>query len=165
MQGATNPSARMEEQPTPKLASTSHRRRYRRVVIRALKAEPANAGHVRPALLIAGEIARCWSTLFVVSGAPWVAVRRLRRCRLDFAKQRTDDHEKRKDWQAHRDLPNRLPRPALTLQELRYFTIATFGAFRFEAPAVHCQRAKSLTLQDSCSSGRKSPMRKENCRT
>jgi hypothetical protein len=31
--------------------------------------------------------------------------------------------------------PEPVARPALTLQELRHFTIATFGTFRFEAPA------------------------------
>jgi hypothetical protein len=91
-----------------------HRHR-RRMVVWALEAQPTNAGHRRPTLLIAGEIAGCWSAIFVVSGAPRIAGRRLCRCRLAFAEQRGGDQEKRKDWQAHRDLPNRLPRPDIDL--------------------------------------------------
>jgi hypothetical protein len=51
-----------------------HRHR-RRMVVWALEAQPTNAGHRCPTLLIAGEIAGCWSAIFVVSGAPrWSAI-------------------------------------------------------------------------------------------
>jgi hypothetical protein len=84
------------------------RRRIRRrlVGIRALKADPRSAGQCRPTLLIAREIAGHWSDHPVskVSCAPLIAGRRLRRCRLHFAKQRREQ-EKRKNWQAHGRLP------------------------------------------------------------
>jgi hypothetical protein len=54
---SVSPDARSNHHP--KLASTSHRPRHRRVIIRALKAVPANAGLGRHALLVAGEIAGC----------------------------------------------------------------------------------------------------------
>jgi hypothetical protein len=57
---------------------------------------PPNAGHRRPALFIAREIAGGWTEhpAIEVLGTPWIAGRRLRRYGLDFAKQRRSDQEK-----------------------------------------------------------------------
>jgi hypothetical protein len=79
-------------------------------VIWAMHADSANAGLSRPALIIAGVTARQCAAPAGALGTPWVGVRRLRRRRLDFAKQHRTDQEKRKHWRAHRCLPS-YPQP------------------------------------------------------
>src|SRR5580704_1595923 len=68
--------------------------RRRGVVIWAFVAVPANAGQRRHALLIAREIAGGCTDRPEIC-APWIAGWRLRRCGLDFAKQRRGEHNKR----------------------------------------------------------------------
>jgi len=73
------------------------------VVIRALKAAPPSAGQCRPTLLIAREIAGHWSDHPIpkVSCAPLIAGQRLCRSVMDFAEQRSSEHEKQSGCQAH----------------------------------------------------------------
>jgi len=77
----------------------------RQLVIWAFDAVSAPPGQGHHALLIAFEIAGSCTGVCEGPEAPWVRVRRLRRCRLDFAKQRRSDQKKPWDWQMHRSLP------------------------------------------------------------
>jgi len=94
-------------------------RQRRPVVIWASDADPPNAGQRRHALLLARVIAGdCTEHPAVeILGTPWIAGRRLRRDGLDCAEQRRSDQEKRYDWQAHENLPERIagPHPTSTL--------------------------------------------------
>jgi hypothetical protein len=83
-------------------------------------ADPADAGPGM-ALFPAGVTARdC--TAPKALGTPWIADWRLRRCRLDFAKERRSCEKERKDWQAHRSLLERsvCPNPHVDPIELRH---------------------------------------------
>jgi hypothetical protein len=77
----------------------------RQPIIWAFDAISAPPGQRHHALLIAFEIAGSCTGVCEGREAPWVGIRRLRRCRLDFAKQRRSDQKKPWDWQMHRSLP------------------------------------------------------------
>jgi hypothetical protein len=94
--------ARMRRSGVPLYRRRSGRRRP---VIWAFDAVSAPPGQRHHALLIASEIAGSCTGVCEGPEAPWVGVGRLRRCRLDFAKQRRSDQKKPWDWQMHRSLP------------------------------------------------------------
>jgi hypothetical protein len=74
---------------------TARRPARRGAKIRVLVAVSADAADRRHALRLAGVIAGCRAAHAPseVPGAPWIAGRRLRRCRVDFAEQRRSDQD------------------------------------------------------------------------